>query len=81
MFLDPWHQKNQDAIFVTSAIQIWDLPSKIEINVNKYKKLKAFRTHENGLVQYKEIRIFDFIDGSIIYDAPTGTITTFIGME
>ena len=70
-----------DTFVLTSRIGIWKLPFKIQLSGTKYTSFQAFRTSENGLEHYEEIGVFPAIDGTIVYDAPFGTVTTFIGVE
>lgn len=70
-----------DSFVLSSNIFVWGLPIEIEINGSKYTKFKAYRTSEDGKEQFKELGIFQVTNGTIIYDPPQGTTTTFIGVE
>jgi hypothetical protein len=70
-----------DAFVLTSNIYIWSLPIRIELNGTDSKRFKAFRTSEDGTERFKEIGLFEVVDGSIIYDPPRGTTTTFIAVD
>jgi hypothetical protein len=69
-----------DAFVVTSNIVIWKLPFEIEITGSKHKRFRAFRTTQDGAEKYADVGVFDVKDGAIIYDAPFGSVTTFIGL-
>lgn len=70
-----------DAFVLTSNIFVWSLPIEIKLNGTKSTKFKAFRTNEDGSELCKEIGVFEVKNGSIIYDPPKGTTTTFIAVE
>jgi hypothetical protein len=53
---------------------------KIDLNGTNYKSFKAIRSIDN-IESYKEIGIYSVEDGSIIYEAPSRSITTFTGIE
>ena len=72
---------NPDSFVVTSNIRIWSLPIKIDLKGTESTKFKAFRTNEDGSELYKEIGLFEVKNGSIIYDPPAGTTTTFIAVD
>ena len=69
-----------DAFVVTSNISIWGIPLEIKLKGTKYNRFKAFRTSEDGTDKYKELGVFEVKNGSIIYDPPKGTTTTFIAL-
>lgn len=69
--------KNQDAFVVTNMNNQTDKTVVIEIFGNTGKKFKAFRTTEDERNLYQEIGIFEIKDGTIIYEAPKGSVTTF----
>jgi O-glycosyl hydrolase len=70
-----------DAFVVTSNIFIWKLPLRIEMKGTKYTKFRAFRTSEDGEESFQEIGVFEVKNGSVIYDPPKGTTTTFVGVK
>ena len=70
-----------DAFVLTSNIFIWSLPIKIDIKGSKYTRFKAYRTTVNGDEQFYDIGFFEIENGSMIYDPPQGSTTTFIGVE
>ncbi len=70
-----------DAFVVTSTIVIWGLPFEIELRGTEFTRFKAYRTHEDGSEQYAYIGTYEVQDGRIHYDAPRGTVTTFIGTK
>lgn len=73
--------EHPDAFVLTSNIYIWGLPIEVKINGTKSKKFKAYRTSEDEKELFKEIGIFEVKNGSIIYDPPRGTTTTFIAVD
>ncbi len=70
-----------DAFVVTCDIAIWKLPFEIHIKGSRYKKFKAYRTLEDGSEMFEETGIYPARNGKIIYDAPRGSVTTFIGID
>ena len=70
-----------DAFVLTSNISIWSLPLEIKISVTKSTRFIAFRSSEDRKEQFSEIGIFEVLNGSIIYDPPKGTTTTFIAVN
>ncbi len=70
-----------DAFVLTSNIHIWKRPLEIKIRGTAATRFKAFRSSEDGKEQYTEIGLFEAENGSIIYDPPPGTTTTFIAVE
>lgn len=73
--------KHPDAFVLTSNIFLWGLPIEISIKGTTSKKFKAFRTSEDEKELFKEIGVFELKNGSIIYDPPKGTTTTFIAID
>jgi hypothetical protein len=73
--------RNPEAFVLTSNIFIWGLPIEIKIKSNDFKKFKAFRTIEDGSELYQDIGVYEVINGTIIYDPPRGSTTTFIGIK
>ena len=53
---------------------------KIDLEGTNYKSFKAVRSIDN-IESYKEIGSFTVEDGSITYEAPSRSITTFTGIE
>ncbi len=53
---------------------------KIDLNGTKYKSFKAIRSIDN-IESYMEIGTYTVEDGSITYEAPSRSITTFTGIE
>lgn len=70
-----------DAFVVSSDIRIWSLPIRIEVSGSSSKRFRAYRSSEDGKEQFTDIGVFELTDGTIIYDPPLGTSTTFIGIE
>jgi hypothetical protein len=70
-----------DAFVLTSNTTIWKRPVEIAIKGTDSKRFKAYRSSEDGKEQYAEIGIFTVENGTIIYDPPTGTCTTFIAID
>ncbi|KPL11503.1 MAG: hypothetical protein AMS26_19910 [Bacteroides sp. SM23_62] len=70
-----------DIIVLTSNVFIWSLPVEIKIKGTNSTKFKAFRTCEDGFELFKEIGLFEVKNGSIIYDSPRETTTTFISVD
>ena len=70
-----------DAFAVYSNIFIWGLPLGIEIKGSNYSKFQAYRTRLDGTEKYADIGTFQVENGRIVYDAPRGTVTTFIGVR
>ena len=53
---------------------------KIDLNGTNYTSFKALRTIDNK-ESYKDIGAYNVVDGSITYEAPSRSITTFIGID
>lgn len=53
---------------------------KIDLHGTKYTSFKALRTVDN-IESYTDIGVYEVEDGSIIYEAPSRSITTFIGID
>jgi hypothetical protein len=70
-----------DAFVLTSNIYIWSLPIEVSIKGSKYNKFRAFRSTEDGREKFTDIGVFEVKNGTIIYDPPQGSTTTFIGIE
>ncbi len=70
-----------DAFVVTSNIFVWGLPLEIRIRNSEYTKFRAYRSSVDGTEKYEDIGIFEVENGSIIYDPPQGSATTFIGVS
>lgn len=70
-----------DAFVVTSSIVIWTLPFEIEIRGTEYEQFRAFRSTQDGKEKFDDLGIYQVENGTIIYDAPYGSVTTFIGAE
>ncbi|HBE68926.1 MAG TPA: hypothetical protein DDW52_12330 [Planctomycetaceae bacterium] len=70
-----------DAFAVYSNIFVWGLPIGIEIRGSEYTKFQANRTSLDGAEKYADIGTFEVEDDRIVYDAPRGTMTTFIGIK
>jgi hypothetical protein len=73
--------KNPDAFVVTSNIFIWGLPIEIKIKGSDSTRFKAFRTTEDGEELFEDIGVYEVKDGTIIYDPPQGSTTTFIALD
>ena len=73
--------RNPDAFVVTSNIFIWGLPIEINIKGTDSTRFRAYRTTEDGEELYKEIGVYEVQNGSIIYDPPKGSTTTFIAVD
>jgi hypothetical protein len=72
--------KNQDAFVVTNMNSDKVKSVVIEVFGSKSKQFKAFRTTEDEKDLYHEIGVFEVIDGSIFYQAPKGSVTTFFAL-
>ncbi len=70
-----------DAFVLESNIFIWKLPFRIEVKGSEYSHFKAYRTLVDGSEKFKAIGIFKVENGGIVYDAPRGSVTTFIGIQ
>ncbi len=70
-----------DAFVLSSNIYIWSLPIEIRLKGTESTRFRAFRTNRDGSELYKEIGVFEAQKGSIIYDPPRGTTTTFIAIN
>jgi O-glycosyl hydrolase len=53
---------------------------KIDLKGTSYKSFKAIRTIDN-IESYNHLGVFNVQDGSITYDAPSRSVTTFIGID
>ena len=53
---------------------------KIDIHGTNHTSFKAIRTIDN-IESYKDIGVYSVEDGSIIYEAPSRSTTTFIGID
>jgi O-glycosyl hydrolase len=73
--------KNPDAFVLTSNIYIWGLPIEIKLKGTKSTRFKAYRTTVDGSEHFQDIGIFEVNNGSIIYDPPQGSTTTFIALD
>jgi len=73
--------EHPDAFVLTSYIRIWGAPVEISISGTECTRFKAYRTNEDGSELFEEIGTYEVVDGKIIYDAPRGTTTTFIGID
>ncbi|MDX1286422.1 MAG: hypothetical protein R3182_15505, partial [Draconibacterium sp.] len=73
--------EHPDAFVVTSNTAIWKLPLEIKLKGTSSKRFKAFRSSEDGTEKFKEVGVFKVENGSIIYDPPKGTTTTFIAIN
>lgn len=72
--------KNQNAFVVTNMNSKTDKNVIIEIVGATAVKFRAFRTTEDEKDLYKEIGTFELEDGTIIYEAPKGSVTTFFAL-
>ena len=72
--------KNQDVFVVTNMNSAKDKTVVIDIFGTTAKKFKAFRTTEDEKDLYQEIGTFELKDGTIIYEAPKGSVTTFFAL-
>lgn len=70
-----------DAFVVESNVFIWGLPFAIEVSGSDYRRFVAYRTTVDGSESYEPVGTYELEDGKIIYDAPRGSVTTFIGLE
>ena len=70
-----------DAFVLTSNIRIWTLPLRVEVKGTPFKRFRAWRSSEDGKEQFRDVGIFDVIDGAILYDPPAGTTTSFLGIS
>ena len=70
-----------DALVVTSNIYIWSLPLRITVEGTRHNRFQAYRTRVDGSEQFRDLGVFDVINGVIVYNPPAGTTTTFIGIE
>jgi O-glycosyl hydrolase len=52
----------------------------IDLQGTSYTSFKAIRTIDN-METYKDIGMYNVVNGSITYDAPFRSVTTFIGMD
>ncbi len=68
---------NRDAFVVTNMNSQKDKAVVIEIVGTSARKFRAFRTTEDETNLYKEIGTFEAKDGTILYQAPKGSVTTF----
>ena len=70
-----------DAFVVISDITTWKLPFQIEVAGSEYREFRAFRSSNDGNEAGMDLGVFRVNDGAIQYDPPTGTVTTFIGIN
>lgn len=68
-----------DAFVLSSNIYIWGLPIEVKLKGTSFSKFRAYRSNEDGSESFTYKGEFDVQNGSIIYDPPQGTTTTFIG--
>ncbi len=73
--------KYADAFVVSSSIATWGLPLRIAVKGSRAKRFRAYRTDEKGTEKYQEVGVFAVQDGAIEYDPPSGTTTTFVGVD
>ncbi|MEL6194292.1 MAG: hypothetical protein AAFR66_19685, partial [Bacteroidota bacterium] len=73
--------EHPDAFVLSSNIFIWGLPIEIKLKGTKYTSFRAYRSSEDGQEKYTYIGEFEVKEGSIIYDPPRGSTTSFIGVE
>jgi hypothetical protein len=66
---------------ILGVFKIWGLPIGIEIKGSDYTRFQAYRTKLDGSEKYSDIGAFEVEDGRIVYDAPRGSVTTFIGIR
>jgi hypothetical protein len=68
--------ENPDAFVV---LNLSEEVQKVELSVksNTAKSYKAFRS--SSTEQYKEAGTFSIQDGKLLYNCPSGSVTTFIG--
>jgi hypothetical protein len=73
--------KNADAFVLVHNSADWKCSTQLNIRGTNAKKFKAYRT-TNGAdgERYKEIGIFEVKNGSFLYEAPTGSVTTFFAV-
>ena len=67
-------------IDVTDESNLQARKVEIDLDGTKYKSFKAVRTIDN-IESYADIGVYTVKDGSIIYEAPSRSITTFIGID
>lgn len=72
---------NPDAFIVTSNIFVWKLPLEIRIRNSEFTNFRAYRSSVDGEEKYEYMGTFEVVNGSLIYDPPQGTATTFIGVS
>ena len=70
-----------DTFVVIENIFLWERPLKVVVRNSRHTRFRAFRTTQDGEERYVEVGVFEVEDGAIVYDAPFGSITTFIGLE
>ena len=70
-----------DAFVVTSNVFIWGLPFEIDVKGSRYSRFRAYRSTDSGEERYQDIGTYDVVDGKLVYDAPQGSVTTFIGIK
>lgn len=69
--------QNRDAFVVTNMNSQKDKTVVITISGTRAQKFRAYRTTEDETNLYQEIGTFDVKDGTMIYEAPKGSVTTF----
>jgi hypothetical protein len=67
-------------IDVTDESNLQARKVEIDLHGTKYKSFKAVRTVDN-IESYVDIGVYTVKDGSITYEAPSRSITTFIGID
>jgi hypothetical protein len=70
-----------DAFVVVCNIGVWKLPYGIRVEGSKYRKFRAWRSHQDGSERWADLGVFPVLNGQIVYDPPKGTVTTFVGVE
>jgi hypothetical protein len=70
-----------DAFVLSSNIFIWKLPLRIQVEGTTYTRFKAYRTRTDGTEQFHYVGVFELEEGSLVYDPPQGSTTTFIGLD
>ena len=69
--------QNRDAFVVTNMNSQKDKTVVIEIAGTSARKFRAYRTTEDETNLYQEIGTFEVKDGTFLYQAPKGSVTTF----
>jgi O-glycosyl hydrolase len=70
-----------DAFVLTSNIYVWGHPIRIDIKGTTSKRFKAYRTNQYNDENFTAVGVFEVENGSIMYDAPQGSTTTFIAID